>query len=94
MAAALTAAFGVMAVTLGACGRKGPLDAPPASGITPPPAYTSRPSIGEESDNLGPRLSDEGQARPSAASAAAPAAATTSAPPPKKTFFLDFLLAK
>ena len=77
------------ALGLAACGRKGPLDPPPAAGLTTPQSYTSRPSIGEESDNLRP-TDEHAPARPQAA---APASATTS-PPPKKDFFLDFLLAK
>jgi len=80
LVAAMTAALG-----LAACGRKGPLDPPPSAGLTPPPAYTPRPSLGEE--NYGPALPPVGE-RP----VAAPPAAT--APVPPKTFFLDFLLAK
>ncbi len=78
----MTAALG-----LAACGRKGPLDPPPGAGLTPPPAYAPRPSLGEE--NYGPVPPTAGE-RPRTA-AAPPAAAE---PPPPKTFFLDFLLGK
>jgi predicted small lipoprotein YifL len=82
LVAAMTAALG-----LAACGRKGPLDPPPSAGLTPPPAYAPRPSLGEE--NYGPTpLPVERTA------AAAPPAATPPPPPPPKTFFLDFLLGK
>jgi predicted small lipoprotein YifL len=82
LVAAMTAALG-----LAACGRKGPLDPPPGAGLTPPPAYAPRPSLGEE--NYGPAPPAAGE-RPRTA-AAPPAAAV---PPPPKTFFLDFLLGK
>jgi predicted small lipoprotein YifL len=81
LVAAMTAALG-----LAACGRKGPLDPPPSAGLTPPPAYAPRPSLGEE--NYGPAPVGE---RPRTGVAAPPAAAE---PPPKKTFFLDFLIGK
>jgi predicted small lipoprotein YifL len=80
LVAAMMAALG-----LAACGRKGPLDPPPSAGLTPPPAYAPRPSLGEE--NYGPVPPPE---RPRTA-VAPPAAAE---PPPPKTFPLDFLLAK
>jgi predicted small lipoprotein YifL len=80
LVAAMTAALG-----LAACGRKGPLDPPPSAGLTPPPAYAPRPSLGEE--NYGPAPPPVERT-----AAAAPPAATT--PPPPKTFFLDFLLGK
>ena len=73
---------------LAACGRKGPLDPPPSAGLTPPPAYSPRPSLGEE--NYGPAPPPAGDHAPTAV--AAPPAPT--APPPPKTFPLDFLLAK
>ena len=80
------------ALGLASCGRKGPLDPPPAAGLTTPQSYTSRSSLGEEANSLTPRATDEqAPARPQAA---APASATASTPPAKKTFFLDFLLAK
>ena len=79
----MTAALG-----LAACGRKGPLDPPPSAGLTAPPAYTARPSLGEE--NYGPAPPPAGD--PARTAVAAPPAAT--APPPPKTFPLDFLLAK
>ena len=81
LVAAMTAALG-----LAGCGRKGPLDPPPSAGITPPPAYAPRPSLGEE--NYGPVPPAE---RPRTAAAAPPA---PTAPPQPKTFPLDFLLAK
>jgi predicted small lipoprotein YifL len=75
------------ALGLAACGRKGPLDPPPSAGLTPPPAYAPRPSLGEE--NYAPVPPAAGE-RPRTA-AAPPAAAE---PPPPKTFPLDFLLGK
>ena len=79
----MMAAFG-----LAACGRKGPLDPPPTAGLTTPQSYTSRPSLGEETNSLAAPPIGE-RARPSGA-----ATASATAPPPKKDFFLDFLLAK
>ena len=81
LVAAMTAALG-----LAACGRKGPLDPPPGAGLTPPPAYAPRPSLGEE--NYGPAPPPAGE-RPR--TAAAPPA---TAEPPPKAFPLDFLLGK
>jgi predicted small lipoprotein YifL len=78
------------ALGLAACGRKGGLDPPPAAGLTTPQSYTSRPSLGEETDGLAPPVGDRASARPSAAASAS----ATASPPPKKDFFLDFLLAK
>jgi len=78
LVAAMMAALG-----LGACGRKGPLDAPSA-GLTTPEPSVARPSLGAEGDGL---------ASPGERPRAAPVSATAS-PPPKKDFFLDFLLAK
>lgn len=80
-----------MTVTLGlgACGRKGPLDPPPSAGITPPPGYAPRSSLGEE--NYGPLPLPPGE-RPRTAAAPPPPVQTD--PPPPKTFPLDFLLAK
>jgi len=83
LVAAMTAALG-----LAACGRKGLLDPPPSAGLTPPPAYAPRPSLGEE--NYGPVPPPAGE-RPRPA-VAAPPPATEPAPP--KTFPLDFLLGK
>ena len=83
LAATMMAALG-----LAACGRKGPLDPPPSAGFTAPQSYASRPSLGEETDNLTPPPAAE-RVRP-----AAGAAPATAPPEPKKTFFLDFLLAK
>ena len=81
MAAAMLAPL-----ALGACGRKGPLD-PPPTGLTTPPAYTSRPSLGEESEGFAPPALGM---RPRAQAAPPPAPP----PEPPKSFFLDFLLAK
>jgi predicted small lipoprotein YifL len=92
VAAVLMAALG-----LAACGRKGPLDPPPGSSLTTPQPYTPRPSIGEESDSLAPRATDDNgplRSAPAAPATAAAAPAATTAPPPKKTFFLDFLIGK
>jgi predicted small lipoprotein YifL len=83
LVAAMTAALG-----LASCGRKGPLDPPPSAGLTPPPAYAPRPSLGEE--NYGPVPSPVGE-RPRPAVAAPPPATE---PTPPKTFPLDFLLGK
>jgi len=83
LVAAMTAALG-----LASCGRKGLLDPPPSAGLTRPPAYAPRPSLGEE--NYGPVPPPAGE-RPRAAVAPPPAA---TAPPPPKTFPLDFLLGK
>jgi predicted small lipoprotein YifL len=81
LVAAMMAALG-----LAACGRKGPLDPPPSAGLTPPPAYTPRPSLGEE--NYAPPPPGD-HARTAVAAPPAPAE-----PSPQKTFPLDFLLAK
>ena len=81
LAVALMAALG-----LAACGRKSGLDPPPSAGLTTPPSYTPRPSLGEE--NYGPASPPSGDRT----AAAAPASAAE--PLPKKTFPLDFLLAK
>jgi predicted small lipoprotein YifL len=79
------AAVLIGALSLAACGRKGPLDPPPGAGLTPNTAYTPRPGMGEERYG-----SPQGAgAPPPAAAAAAPAP-----PPQQKTFFLDFLLGK
>ena len=83
LVAAMTAALG-----LAGCGRKGPLDPPPSAGITPPPAYAPRPSLGEE--NYGPVPAPAGERPRTAVAAPTP----TAPPPPPKTFPLDFLLAK
>jgi predicted small lipoprotein YifL len=81
MAVAMMAALG-----LAACGRKSGLDPPPSAGLTTPPSYTQRPSLGEE--NYGPASPPAGDRT------AATAPASAAEPPPKKTFPLDFLLAK
>jgi predicted small lipoprotein YifL len=87
--AALIAALGVSG-----CGRKGPLDPPPAalsdSQSTPgtnAQLATQRPSLGEEGNSLVPTL--EPLAQPQR-----PQQASTTPPPPPKTFFLDFLINK
>jgi predicted small lipoprotein YifL len=92
LATVLMAALG-----LAACGRKGPLDPPPGAAPTSPQSYTSRPSIGEESDSLAPRATDDHaplRSPPAAPAGATAAPAAAGVPPQKKTFFLDFLLAK
>jgi predicted small lipoprotein YifL len=80
----------VAALGLSGCGRKGPLDPPPSS-LTNPQPMTQRPSLGDESGNIGPSLT-AGQASSRAVEAAP--ASTTASPPPKKTFPLDFLIGK
>jgi predicted small lipoprotein YifL len=77
VAAVLTAAL-----SLAACGRKGPLDPPPSAALTQPPPPATRPGLGEEHYGTPP-----GAPPPPAAAAAAPA-------PQQKTFFLDFLIGK
>jgi predicted small lipoprotein YifL len=84
LAAVLTGALG-----LAACGRKGPLDAPPSAALPQSPAYTPRPGLGEEHYGTPP-----GAPTAAAPAAAADAPAPGAAPPPQKTFFLDFLLGK
>jgi predicted small lipoprotein YifL len=82
---ALAAVMVAAGLALAACGRKGPLDAPPSAALTPPAA--ARPSLGEESDNP---AAQSGTSVPARTQASAPAA-----PPPRKTsFFLDFLLGR
>ena len=76
LAAVLTAAL-----SLAACGRKGPLDPPPSAALTQP-APAARPGLGEEHYGTPP-----GAPPPPAAAAPAPAAQ-------QKTFFLDFLIGK
>jgi predicted small lipoprotein YifL len=79
------AAAVVAALALSGCGRKGMLDPPPTAGAPPAPqAYSSQPSLGEDTTFQPP-----GGARTPRAQAAAPPAGTTQ---PPKTFFLDFLL--
>ena len=82
----------MMAAALAACGRKGPLDAPPSAALTPPPAAAAaRPSLGEESDSL---ASQSGAAAPARPQAAARQAAAPAPRPAKTSFFLDFLLGR
>jgi predicted small lipoprotein YifL len=83
---ALAAVLVAAGLAVAACGRKGPLDAPPSAALTPPAA--ARPSLGEESDN--PASTQSGATVPARTQASAPAA-----PPPRKTsFFLDFVLGR
>ena len=82
LAAVMMAALG-----LAACGRKGPLEPPPAAALADPQPTAARPSLGEDNDAAAP----SGEPAPRRAQASAPPAAS---PPPKKSFFLDFLLAK
>lgn len=81
MAAVLTGAL-----SLAACGRKGPLDPPPSAGLTPNTAYTPGPSLGQEHYAV-----PSGATPPPSGAVAPPPAAP---PPQQKTFFLDFLLGK
>jgi predicted small lipoprotein YifL len=72
------------------CGRKGPLEAPPAAGISPQP-ITSRPSLGEEGNGVTRSLAGD-QPRPEPAAAAPEPQPQPQRPP--KTFFLDFLIGR
>jgi predicted small lipoprotein YifL len=86
---AFVAVVVVAASGLAACGRKGPLDPPPGTALTSPSPVAQRPSLGEQSDSLGPSPTQEPRAR------SQPAATASSQPPaPPKSFFLDFLLGK
>jgi predicted small lipoprotein YifL len=69
------------ALSLAACGRKGPLDPPPSAALTQPPAPASRPGLGEEHYGTPP-------------GAPPPPAAVAPVPVQQKTFFLDFLIGK
>ncbi len=72
------------ALALAACGRKGPLDAPPSAAIVePPPAEAA---LGEAPTD--PMFS--GYLRPPQPELAPPPGAPQQ--PPKKSFFLDWLL--
>jgi predicted small lipoprotein YifL len=82
LAAVMMAALG-----LAACGRKGPLEPPPAAGLANPQPTAARPSLGEDNDAASP----PGEPAPARPQASAPSSAS---PPPKKSFFLDFLIAK
>jgi predicted small lipoprotein YifL len=88
LAAAMIAALGVSG-----CGRKGPLDPPPAalSNSQQPPGAnvqsTQRPALGEEGNSLVPSLEPPGQPQRTQQ-------ASTTPPPPPKSFFLDFLINK
>ena len=78
------AAFAVLgvALALGGCGRKGPLDPPPSAAIAPAP---DQPSLGDNND---PNMTGYRRA-PSTAVAAQP---TQPPPPDKRTFILDPLI--
>ena len=70
------------ALALGGCGRKGPLDPPPAAAIAPAP---EGPSLG---DNPDPNMTGFRRA-PSSTVTAQP---TGPLPPDKRTFILDPLI--
>ena len=78
--------IGALAATLAlaACGRKGPLEAPPSASIAQP--ATAEPSLGEAPPD--PLFS--GYVRAPQPEPVRPGAA--SQPPPKKSFFLDWLM--
>ena len=84
-AALRLAAFAALAVALalGGCGRKGPLDPPPSAAIAPAP---DTPALGEAND---PNLTG-GYRRP--ASPAATAQPTGPLPRDNRTFILDPLI--
>ena len=71
-----------IALTLGGCGRKGPLDPPPSAAISPVP---DQPSLGDNND---PNMTGFRRA-PSATAAAPPPQAQ---PADKRTFILDPLI--
>jgi predicted small lipoprotein YifL len=71
----------LLPLTLGACGRKGPLDPPPSAAIpSPPPA--ARTTYVDPTTPTGRAQ----QVQP------APVQTTQAAPPPKKSFLLDPLI--
>lgn len=77
----------IAALTLGGCGRKGGLDAPPSSlPASPPPQASNSPS--------GPSFIGSNFAGPTGSTGSAPQNQTAQAtpPPPKKSFFLDWLI--
>ena len=76
----------IAALTLGACGRKGGLDAPPSSlPASPPPQASISPS--------GPGFIGSNFSGPTGSTGSASQNQTAQAtPPPKKSFFLDWLI--
>ena len=76
------------ALALAACGRKGPLDAPPSAAVVQP--NYAEPALGEPP----PDPFHSGFVRPPQPEPAQPAASVQpgTTPPPKKRFFLDWLL--
>jgi predicted small lipoprotein YifL len=82
-ALALALLLSLLSLTLGACGRKGPLDPPPSAEVPPPPQAAPSPGPARFIDPTTP----VGGAQP------APVQTIVAAPPPpKKTFLLDPLL--
>ena len=77
------AAFVALALALGGCGRKGPLDPPPAAMAAPAP---DQPSLG---DNLDPNMSGGFRRAPSATVTAQP---TGPLPADRRGFILDPLI--
>jgi predicted small lipoprotein YifL len=71
------------ALALGGCGRKGPLDAPPAAAIAPP---LDQPSLG---DNPDPNMTGGFRRAPSATVTAQP---TGPLPADRRGFILDPLI--
>lgn len=69
------------ALSLAACGRKGPLDPPPSAAIAPPPAAAPARYIDPTTATGGPQ-----GVKP------APVQTTPLPPPQKKTFILDPLI--
>jgi hypothetical protein len=65
-----------LALTLTACGRKGPLDPPPTAGVTP----TEQPAVGPIAPPIG------------SGAAPAPAPANPPSTPPNRPFLLDPML--
>jgi predicted small lipoprotein YifL len=76
----------VGALALGACGRKGGLDAPPSSMPAAPQPQVMQPSLGESPPIFGGPAFASSEPRPS------PQQQAAQEPPPKKSFFLDWLI--
>jgi predicted small lipoprotein YifL len=76
----------VGALALGACGRKGGLDAPPSSMPAAPQPQAMQPSLGESPPIFGGPAFGSGEPRPS------PQQQAAQEPQPKKSFFLDWLI--
>ena len=74
------------ALAVGACGRKGGLDAPPSSMPATPQPQAMQPSLGESPPIFGGPAFGSGEPRPS------PQQQAAQEPPPKKSFFLDWLI--